>query len=161
MQENHTRGMPLLHHEQCAVPRKQNVSTIISMNSSHIMEDSTVAIQIGNVVLHCPQTICMLGSGVSQTGHGLDSCSPSSSICPRGAFLTMDSIFLMYLLSIWLRCSERINMTAYSKADFRSPVLWHSMTVEVRIGTTSGKIRKCWLKLGYIPRSPMTPRIRT
>ena len=56
-----------------------------------------------------------------------------STCCDR--LRTIASIFRFKLGSMTLRCSGRISMTAYSYADVLSPARWHSMTVEVRMGT--------------------------
>lgn len=49
----------------------------------------------------------------------------------------MASIFFLYLASILLRYSGLMSMAAKLKAEFFRPALWHSITVEVRMGTMS------------------------
>lgn len=51
--------------------------------------------------------------------------------------LTIASIFFLYLASILLRYSGLISIAAKLKAEFFRPALWHSITVDVRIGTMS------------------------
>lgn len=101
----------------------------------------TVATQMGKVVLHWKQFTSITGKLALQIGHGCDSsgCASSISLTPRGVFRTIASIFLLYFVSIWLRYSGRINITANVNADFCRPARWHSMTVDVKIGTTSNK----------------------
>lgn len=50
---------------------------------------------------------------------------------------TKASIFFLYLRSIWFRYSGLISMAAKPKAEFFSPARWHSITADVRMGTTS------------------------
>lgn len=52
-------------------------------------------------------------------------------------YLTIASIFFLYLASILLRYSGLISMAAKLKAEFFRPALWHSITVDVRMGTMS------------------------
>lgn len=53
------------------------------------------------------------------------------------AHLTIASIFFLYLASILLRYSGLISIAAKLNAEFFRPARWHSITVEVRIGTMS------------------------
>ncbi len=50
---------------------------------------------------------------------------------------TMPSIFFLYLRSILSLYSGLINMAAKPNDELRSPDRWHSITVDVSIGTTS------------------------
>ena len=54
-------------------------------------------------------------------------------------YLTIISIFFLYLTSILGRYSGRINMAAKLKEECFKPARWHSITVEVNIGTMSTK----------------------
>ena len=76
---------------------------------------------------------CVNGIISLLTGHNDMSSGASSPCCDRRR--TIASIFRFKLGSIALRCSGRINMTAYSYADALSPARWHSMTVDVKICT--------------------------
>ena len=55
------------------------------------------------------------------------------------AYRTIASIFFLYLASILWRYSGLINIAAKLKAEFFRPALWHSITVDVRMGTMSAK----------------------
>lgn len=60
-------------------------------------------------------------------------------------YLTIASIFFLYLASILLRYSGLISMAAKLKAEFFRPALWHSITVEVRMGTMSAmQVEEHW-----------------
>jgi hypothetical protein len=50
--------------------------------------------------------------------------------------LTMSSILRLYLALTSLRYSGLISRVAYSSALRRMPARWHSITVDVRMGTT-------------------------
>lgn len=50
---------------------------------------------------------------------------------------TMASIFFLYVGLISLRYSGLISMAAKPKAEFFRPARWHSITAEVKMGTTS------------------------
>ena len=63
--------------------------------------------------------------------------SSSSFSFTRGGLRTIASIFLPYLASICDLYSGRMSIAAKLKAALRNPARWHSITVEVRIGTTS------------------------
>lgn len=103
----------------------------------------TVATHMGNVVLHWKHDNSIIGSSKSHSGHFCVSSwySSSASLIPRGAFRTIASIFFAYFGSIWLRYSERINIDAYENAAFWKPTRWHSITVDVNIGTISVKTK--------------------
>lgn len=64
----------------------------------------------------------------------------------NNAHLTTASIFFLYLRSILLRYSGLINIAAKLKAEFFSPALWHSITTEVKICTTSVTERNNYAK---------------
>ena len=51
--------------------------------------------------------------------------------------LTICSIFFLHLTSICWRYSGLMSIAAKPNADPFSPALWHSITVDVSIGTTS------------------------
>ena len=53
--------------------------------------------------------------------------------------LTTCYTFFFHLVSICCRYSWRINMTAKLNKEFFRPDCWHSIMVEVRMGTMSGK----------------------
>lgn len=50
---------------------------------------------------------------------------------------TIASIFFLYFWSISFRYSGLISIAAKLKAEFFRPARWHSMTADVRMGTTS------------------------
>ena len=50
-------------------------------------------------------------------------------------FLMMASIFFRYFSSMSFLYSGLMRVAAWVKAEFFRPDLWHSMTVEVRMGT--------------------------
>lgn len=96
-------------------------------------ELSTVAMQYGREFWHCAHSRLVSSIGVEQNGQG-DLFSSSSVFC---GLRTMASIFFLYLSSIWPRVSGRISMAAKVNEEFLSPARWHSMTVEVKMGTMS------------------------
>ena len=53
------------------------------------------------------------------------------------SYLTICSIFFFHLGSIFWRYSGRISMAAKLKEDPFNPDQWHSITVEVKMGTMS------------------------
>lgn len=55
----------------------------------------------------------------------------------RGTHRTIASIFFRYVGLISFRYSGLINMAAKPKAEFFRPARWHSITAEVKMGTTS------------------------
>lgn len=62
---------------------------------------------------------------------------PVLCVCLCAVYLTICSIFFLYLASIWFLYSGRSNMAAKLKEEFFSPARWHSITVDVNIGTMS------------------------
>ena len=96
---------------------------------------NTVIMHMGIDCLHWTQTSRVDGMDVLQNGQGVR--SSSGSIEPFGGRRTVLSIFFLYLASSWSRYSGLIRMAAYWKAAFLSPARSHSITVEVRMGTTS------------------------
>lgn len=99
----------------------------------------TVAMQIGKLVLHWWHESSIIWRLHSQIGHSWASSwyESSVSLIPFGAFRTIASILFAYFWSIWLRYSDRINIEAYENAAFWNPTRWHSITVEVSMGTVS------------------------
>lgn len=91
------------------------------------------------VFLHLSQVTSVSGTLLLQYGHGVRSSSSfSATLIPYlGGFLTIASIFLLYLASTCPRYSGRISIAAKLKAALFKPALWHSITVEVNIGTMS------------------------
>ena len=70
--------------------------------------------------------------------HGISAANIFRSIPERIiSYLTIPSIFFLYLRSILSLYSGRISIAAKPNDELRKPDLWHSITVEVRIGTTS------------------------
>ena len=114
---------------------------------------------MGTDCLHWTHTNRVDGRGVLQNGQG--ATSSSGSVEPLGGRRTVLSIFFLYFASSWSRYSVLIRMAAYWNAAFFSPARSHSITVEVRIGTTSmskgfklngfpGKTRKLDLRDGNL-----------
>lgn len=101
-----------------------------------MQRELTVAIQYGSEFWHCPHSNDVSSTGVEQNGQG-ELGSSSSVFC---GLRTIASIFFLYFSSIRVRVSGRINMAAKLKEEFLSPERWHSMTVDVKIGTVSEKI---------------------
>lgn len=98
---------------------------------------------MGRCCLHWMHTSSVDGMAVLQNGHGVK--SSSGSVEPLGGRRTMLSIFFLYLTSSWSRYSGLIKVAAYWNAAFFSPARSHSITVEVRMGTTStGFHSKLW-----------------
>lgn len=95
----------------------------------------TVAMQYGSVFWHCPHSSTVSSTGLEQYGHG----ELGSSSSERWGLRTMASIFFLYFSSICPRVSGRISMAAKLNEEFFRPDLWHSMTVDVKIGTMSRK----------------------
>ncbi len=95
----------------------------------------TVTMHIGTDCLHWTQTSRVDGMVVLQNGQGVR--SSSGSVEPLGGRRTVLSIFFLYFASSWSRCSGLIKTAAYWNAAFFNPARSHSITVEVRIGTTS------------------------
>lgn len=103
------------------------------------------------VFLHLSQVTSVSGTLLLQYGHGVRGSSSFSISFILGAFLTIASIFLLYFISICPRYSGRINIAAKLKAAFFKPALWHSITVEVNIGTISKKYKLTYiLYIGFI-----------
>jgi len=100
------------------------------------------------VFLHLSQVTSVSGTLLLQYGHGVRSSSSFSMSFVLGGFLTIASIFLMYFASTCPRYSGRISIAAKLKAAFFKPALWHSITVEVNIGTISEK-RICYSRALY------------
>lgn len=99
----------------------------------HYEWQNTVAMQYGSEFWHCAHSRVVSSTGDEQNGQG-DVFSSSSVFC---GLRTMASIFFLYLSSIWPRVSGRISMAAKLNDEFLSPDRWHSMTVEVKMGTMS------------------------
>lgn len=98
-------------------------------------EIHTVMMHMGRCCLHWTHTSSIDGMAVLQNGHGVK--SSSASVEPLGGRRTVLSIFFLYFASSWSLYSGFIKMAAYWNAAFFNPARSHSMTVEVRIGTTS------------------------
>lgn len=93
--------------------------------------------QKGIVFLHLSQVTSVSGTLLLQYGHGVRGSSSFSISFALGGFLTIASIFLLYFASTCPRYSGRISIAAKLKAAFFKLALWHSITVEVNIGTIS------------------------
>lgn len=104
----------------------------------------TVAIQNGIVFLHLSQVISVSGSLLLQYGQGVRGSSSISWSLVLGGFLTIASIFLLYFASTCILYSGRISIAAKLNAACFSPARWHSITVDVKIGTIS-KTKQCFV----------------
>mmetsp|Transcript_36982 Transcript_36982/g.82212 ORF Transcript_36982/g.82212 Transcript_36982/m.82212 type:complete len:214 (-) Transcript_36982:3803-4444(-) len=82
-------------------------------------------------LMHCSS---VSGPGMLQKGHSSSASSASSA--SLSGLRTMSSIFFLYFIATWFLYSGLINIEAYSKAVFLRPARWHSITVDVRMGTT-------------------------
>jgi hypothetical protein len=109
---------------------------------------------MGICCLHWMHTSSVDGMAVLQNGHGVK--SSSGSVEPLGGRRTVLSIFFLYLTSSWSRYSGLIKVAAYWNAAFFSPARSHSMTVEVRMGTTS----ECFHFKSLISSNPQVNRKR-
>ena len=114
-----------------------------SMNKGEYI---TVAMQYGREFWHWAHSRLVSSIAVEQKGQG-DLFSSSSLFC---GLRTMASIFFLYLSSIWPRVSGRISIAAKLNEEFLSPARWHSITVEVKMGTMSEIMPPygyCWVHL--------------
>ena len=92
-----------------------------------------------------------------QTYH--DTISADRSVTHLSRLRTIASIFLLYAGLMSSRYSGLISMAAYSKAVLFMSALWHSITVEVRMGTTClGKRVMLRATLTSILAAPCTPQ---
>lgn len=150
---NHKQDKQLHRLVQYADPRQNTLNNYISASNFvfKFQRDFTVAMHMGKFVLHWWQDNSIICKLKSQMGHAFVSFwyESSASLIPFGAFRTIASIFFAYFWSIWLRFSDRISIDAYEKAAFWNPTRWHSITVEVNIGTVSATNKMSWHSMKY------------